>query len=264
MPFLQTQALRRTVDLKLYEELAERRGLVVTDQEVRIGLENRLRQYEVFLGQNGQLKPTSEITEILRDERHRAHPVGAGGPRSAADPEAHGAGRLPRSPWTRPGSTWRTGSRTRRSASSSPPCARIPPPWPIPATAPWRPSSRLPAPGSSSGLAGCCSSSPWTRPPSATPSRWTTPPSRAPTNPRRASTRNWMPATSCSGPRPKTSSPKPPRRPRTCAPSCSRAATSRKTAKEVSEDPTAKTNRAAWAGSRPAPWSSPSRMAPWA
>jgi len=67
LPFLRTQALRRTVDLKLYEELAQRRGLLVTDQEVRIGLEQKLRQYEVFLGPNGQLKPTSEISEILRD-----------------------------------------------------------------------------------------------------------------------------------------------------------------------------------------------------
>ncbi len=67
MPFLQAQALRRTVDLKLFEELAQRRGLVVTDQEVRIGLEAKLRQYDVFKGQNGQLKPTSEIVDILRE-----------------------------------------------------------------------------------------------------------------------------------------------------------------------------------------------------
>ena len=67
MPFLQAQALRRTVDLKLFEELAQRRGLVVTDQEVRIGLETKLRQYDVFKGQNGQLKPTSEIVDILRE-----------------------------------------------------------------------------------------------------------------------------------------------------------------------------------------------------
>lgn len=67
MPFLQAQALRRTVDLKLFEELAERRGLVVTDQEVKIGLETRLSQYDVFKGQNGRLKPTSEIIDILRE-----------------------------------------------------------------------------------------------------------------------------------------------------------------------------------------------------
>jgi peptidyl-prolyl cis-trans isomerase D len=67
IPFLQAQALRRTVDLKLFEELAERRGLVVTDQEVRFGLETRLRQHDVFKDQNGQLKPTSEITAILRE-----------------------------------------------------------------------------------------------------------------------------------------------------------------------------------------------------
>lgn len=67
VPFLQAQALRRTVDLKLFEELAERRGIVVTDQEVKIGLETRLGQFEVFKGQNGQLKPTSEIISILRE-----------------------------------------------------------------------------------------------------------------------------------------------------------------------------------------------------
>lgn len=67
IPFLQSQALNRTIDIKLFEELAEQRGIVVTDQEVRFGLETKLRQYEVFLGQNGQLKPTSEINDILRN-----------------------------------------------------------------------------------------------------------------------------------------------------------------------------------------------------
>jgi peptidyl-prolyl cis-trans isomerase D len=66
MPFLQAQALRRSIDLKLFEELAERRGIVVTDQEVKVGLESRLRQHDVFL-QNGQLRPTAEITSILRE-----------------------------------------------------------------------------------------------------------------------------------------------------------------------------------------------------
>jgi peptidyl-prolyl cis-trans isomerase D len=66
LPFLQTQALRRTVDLKLYEELADRRGIVVTDQEVKAGLEAKLRQHDVFV-QNGQLKPTAEIVAILRE-----------------------------------------------------------------------------------------------------------------------------------------------------------------------------------------------------
>ena len=65
IPFLQTQALRRTVDLKLFEELAERRDIVVTDQEVKVGLETRLRNEGLV--RNGQLLPTSEIIEILRD-----------------------------------------------------------------------------------------------------------------------------------------------------------------------------------------------------
>jgi peptidyl-prolyl cis-trans isomerase D len=67
MPFLQSQALRRTVDLKLFEELAERHGIVVTDQEVKTGLENKLRQYPVFLDEKGNLKSVEDITNILRE-----------------------------------------------------------------------------------------------------------------------------------------------------------------------------------------------------
>lgn len=67
VPILQSQAMKRTLDLKLFEELAERHGIVVTDQEVRVGLENRLRQNDIFLEANGQLKPTSEISTILRE-----------------------------------------------------------------------------------------------------------------------------------------------------------------------------------------------------
>lgn len=67
IPFLQSQAVKRTLDLKLFEELAERRGIVVTDQEVKVGLETRLRQNDVFLDPKGDLKPTSEISTILRE-----------------------------------------------------------------------------------------------------------------------------------------------------------------------------------------------------
>lgn len=67
MPFLQKQALRQSIDRKIYEELADRRGIVVTDQEVRNALELRLRQYDVFKTPDGQLKPVSEITTILRE-----------------------------------------------------------------------------------------------------------------------------------------------------------------------------------------------------
>lgn len=66
MPFLQKQALRQTVDRKLYEELAERQGIVVTDREVRSALESWFRQFpESPFYQNGVLKPTSEINMIL-------------------------------------------------------------------------------------------------------------------------------------------------------------------------------------------------------
>lgn len=67
IPFLRAQALRRTVDLKLFEEMADQRGILVTDQEVKKALETRLRQYEVFVGPNGQLRPTTEIVSILRE-----------------------------------------------------------------------------------------------------------------------------------------------------------------------------------------------------
>jgi peptidyl-prolyl cis-trans isomerase D len=63
------QALEQLVQLKLREELAERHGIVVTDEELRIGLQNRLRQYPFLLDDKGQLKPTSEITKLLT----RAH-----------------------------------------------------------------------------------------------------------------------------------------------------------------------------------------------
>lgn len=66
MPFLQKQALRQTVDRKLYEELAERQGIVVTDREVRSALESWFRQFpESPFYQKGVLKPTSEINMIL-------------------------------------------------------------------------------------------------------------------------------------------------------------------------------------------------------
>jgi len=59
------QALEQLVQLKLREELAERHGIVVTDEELRIGLQNRLRQYPFLLDDKGQLKPTAEITKML-------------------------------------------------------------------------------------------------------------------------------------------------------------------------------------------------------
>jgi peptidyl-prolyl cis-trans isomerase D len=67
LPYLQTQALQRTINLKLLEELADRHGVVVTDQEVRTSLETQLRQNENFLDKDGKLLPTNEISDILRE-----------------------------------------------------------------------------------------------------------------------------------------------------------------------------------------------------
>ena len=67
IPYFQAQAVRQLVDLKLYEEMADRRGLVVTDQEVKNGLESKLGQFKVFQTPDGKLRPTSEIVAILRE-----------------------------------------------------------------------------------------------------------------------------------------------------------------------------------------------------
>ncbi|HWQ08080.1 MAG TPA: SurA N-terminal domain-containing protein, partial [Holophaga sp.] len=67
LPYLQAQAVRRLVDTRIYEEMAERRGLLVTDQEVKAGLESKLRQYKVFLTPDNKPRPTSEIVSILRE-----------------------------------------------------------------------------------------------------------------------------------------------------------------------------------------------------
>nr|WP_320132571.1 peptidyl-prolyl cis-trans isomerase [uncultured Holophaga sp.] len=64
--YLQSQALDYLVGQKLAEELAEEHGIVVTDAEVASTLEARLRMYPVFL-QNGQLRSTAEINAILKE-----------------------------------------------------------------------------------------------------------------------------------------------------------------------------------------------------
>lgn len=67
MPFLQTQALRQVMNLKLSEELAERHGVLVTDPEVRERLLATLRKYPVFQMPDGSLRPSSEIDRILHE-----------------------------------------------------------------------------------------------------------------------------------------------------------------------------------------------------
>jgi peptidyl-prolyl cis-trans isomerase D len=65
-PIIQSQALSRLVQGKLVQELAERHGVVVTDGEIKAALEARLRQIG-FVDENGQLRPTAEINEMLRE-----------------------------------------------------------------------------------------------------------------------------------------------------------------------------------------------------
>lgn len=65
-PFLQSQALHQVVNQKLMEELAERHGIVVTDEETRLALQQRLREIPIFVN-NGQLRSSTEINDILRE-----------------------------------------------------------------------------------------------------------------------------------------------------------------------------------------------------
>jgi len=67
LPFLQQRALTDLIGQKLREELAERHGILITDQEVRQALEARLRKYPIFVTPEGQLQTTAEINTILRE-----------------------------------------------------------------------------------------------------------------------------------------------------------------------------------------------------
>jgi peptidyl-prolyl cis-trans isomerase D len=67
LPFLQSQVLNRLVEGKAAEELAERHGIVVTDTEVRTGLEARLRGYSAFVNSDGSLRNSEEINATLRE-----------------------------------------------------------------------------------------------------------------------------------------------------------------------------------------------------
>jgi peptidyl-prolyl cis-trans isomerase D len=67
LPFLRTQALSTLVRGKLAEELADRHGVIVTDAEIKAALEARLRQIG-FVTQSGQLMPTADINDALREQ----------------------------------------------------------------------------------------------------------------------------------------------------------------------------------------------------
>ncbi|MBI4912785.1 MAG: peptidyl-prolyl cis-trans isomerase [Acidobacteria bacterium] len=67
MPFIQSQAIRGLVQQGVMEEMAERRGVVVTDDEVLARLKDDLTRGG-FVQPNGQLMPREEIEAYLRDK----------------------------------------------------------------------------------------------------------------------------------------------------------------------------------------------------
>jgi peptidyl-prolyl cis-trans isomerase D len=66
-PFVQSQALRDLIHQKLWEELADRHHVVVTDEEVGARLRANLRQYPVLLDPKGNLKSTAELKQIFQE-----------------------------------------------------------------------------------------------------------------------------------------------------------------------------------------------------
>jgi len=73
--FAQGQALQELLRNRLVDELAERQGIVFTDEEVRSALERRLRQEAVrspelfgLFGTDGHIKPMAELEKAFRIE----------------------------------------------------------------------------------------------------------------------------------------------------------------------------------------------------
>ena len=67
VPYLRAQALSQLMQGKLTEELAERHGIVVTDSEVKTALETRLRAIPAFVTPENRLRDTEEINATLRE-----------------------------------------------------------------------------------------------------------------------------------------------------------------------------------------------------
>lgn len=65
LPYLQNQAVGQLVGEKLRAELAERHGIVVTDQEVASALQAQMKQNPYFVNPDGSFRPTSEINMYL-------------------------------------------------------------------------------------------------------------------------------------------------------------------------------------------------------
>jgi len=70
-PFLQGQAMQQLLGERLWEELAERHHIVITDQEVRDHLESLFRSAPGFTNPDGSLKSTAEIEELLAGNRQK-------------------------------------------------------------------------------------------------------------------------------------------------------------------------------------------------
>ena len=66
MPYLQAQALRGLVQQRIMEEIADRRGVLVTDDEILLQLQDDLKRIPVFLKPDGNLKPRAELEDMLR------------------------------------------------------------------------------------------------------------------------------------------------------------------------------------------------------
>ena len=69
LPYLQNQALGELVGEKLRAELAERHGILVTDQEVASALEEQMKQNPYFVNPDGTFRPTTEINQYLLESQ---------------------------------------------------------------------------------------------------------------------------------------------------------------------------------------------------
>lgn len=65
LPFLQERALQELIITKLREELADRHGIVVTDQELADEMASQMKHSPMFVNPDGTFKPVSEINQYL-------------------------------------------------------------------------------------------------------------------------------------------------------------------------------------------------------
>ncbi len=65
LPFLQSQAIRGLVQQRIMEEMASRRGILVTDDEVLVQLQEDLNRIPAFVKPDGKLKPREDIEDLL-------------------------------------------------------------------------------------------------------------------------------------------------------------------------------------------------------